>query len=207
MATKATVLLLACGLALGACGDGGGEGADPDPQAAIEKTIETFSRTDDPADCRRLATARFLVQTGSVGYDAALSACEEAAVDPLVEDAKKVTISEIQVDGDAATAVASYRGSGFDGQTIRVALVERDGQWKHDELVGFVDFDADKMVTALGRELLLQAKFREEAELMSCVVSGLRRLEDGELEGILLGESPELLLQVAQGCAGRSSAL
>ena len=136
-----------------------------------------------------------------------MSVCEEAAADPLVEDAKEVNVSKIEVEGDRATAVASYVGSGYDGQTIRVALVERDGRWKHDELLGFVDFDAEKMVTALGREMLLQAKFSEEAELMSCVVSGLRRMDDGDLEGILLGETPELLLQIVQGCAGRSSAL
>ncbi|HWT90894.1 MAG TPA: hypothetical protein VN179_07240 [Solirubrobacterales bacterium] len=211
MAPRIAVLLLACALALAACGDsgdGGGEGGgDRDAEAAIERTIVAFAKTDDPADCRELATRRLHEQIGKSGYETALAVCEEAAVDPLVEDAEKVTVSEIEVDGDSATAVASFVGSGFDGQTVRFALVERDGRWMHHELLGFVDFDAEKMATEWGREMLLPAKSPLEVEAATCVMDSLRKMDPKALEALMLDDDPTPLIEMGQACASRSNAL
>lgn len=205
MRARSLAYLLVCGFAFAACGSSSGD--DSDAEAAIEKTIVTLAKTDDPADCRRLATARFHEVTGKSNYETALSICEEAAIDPLVEDAEKVTVSEIEVEGDSATAVAAYVGSGLDGQVVRLGMVERDGRWKQDELLGFVRFDAEKMVTELGREILLMAKTPREAESASCVVRRLGEISEGDLEELLLDDDPTPLLELGQSCASRSSSL
>ncbi|HEX2265414.1 MAG TPA: hypothetical protein VHH14_03940 [Solirubrobacterales bacterium] len=211
MAPRIAVLSLACALALAACGDsddGGGEGGSSrGAEAAIERTIVAFAKTDDPADCRELATRRLHEQIGKSGYETALTVCEEAAIDPLVEDAEKVTVSEIEVDGDSATAVASFVGSAFDGQTAKFALVEREGRWKHHELLGFVDFDAEKMATEWGREMLLPAKSPLEVEAATCLMDSLRKMDPEALEALMLDDDPTPLIEMGQACASRSDAL
>ena len=205
MTTRAVALALACGFVLASCGSGG-DGADGD-EVAIEKTIATLAKTDDPADCRRLATPRFHEQLGKSSYEAVLTLCEEAAVDPLAEDAEKVTVSAIEAEGDSATAVASYVGSSLDGQTVRLALVERDGQWKHDELLGFVDLDVEKLATEMGRELMLMATSTQEVESATCVMNRLLKLSAANLEELYVGSDPDPLLELARSCASRSNSL
>lgn len=205
MPTCPAVLLLICAFALAACG--GAEEKDGEAEAAIEGAIVKLAKSDDPADCRKLVTRGFLEQTGKVGYELALLICEEAAVDPLVEDAEKVTVSGIEVEGDSATAVAAFVGSGFDGQTVEFGLVERDGQWKHDELLGFVKFNPEKMVTELGREMLLSAESPAEVEAATCVLGRLQKMGAEDLESLLVDEDPDPLRRLGQSCASRSSAL
>jgi hypothetical protein len=207
MTMRAVALMLACGFVLASCGNSGEGGGDRGDEAAIEKTIAALAKTDNPNDCRKLATPRFHEQTGKSSYEAVLTICEEATIDPLVEDAKKVTVSGVEVEGDSATAVASYVGSALDGQTVRLALVERDGQWKHDELLGFVDLDVEKLATEMGRELMLMAATPSEAESATCVMNRLRKLSAETLEAMYVGNDPDPLLELARSCASRSNAL
>ena len=50
-------------------------------------------------------------------------------------------MTNIDVDGDTATAKAAFTGSIFDGQSLDLALVKEGDQWKLDEFKGFSNFD------------------------------------------------------------------
>lgn len=203
MATRAIVLVLVCGFALSACG--GGDGSDAD--AEIEETILAFANSDDPADCREFTTPRLLAKLSKTNYQVALASCEALAVHPLVEDAKRATVSDIEVDGDRATATASFVGSVVDGQTLRFGLVEREGRWMNDEIFGFVDIDAEKLATEWGRLLLLLSASPQETETLTCVMNRLLELSGENLEAMYLGSDPDPYVELVQSCASRSNSL
>lgn len=206
MATRAIVLLILCGLALAACGDGDGS-EERDAEAAIQEAILAFVKSDDPADCRRFTTPRLLAKISKTSYEVALASCEALTVNPLVEDAERVTVTEIEIDGDTATATASFVGSMVDGQTARFGLVEREGRWMNDEIFGFVDLDAEKLATEWGRLLLLLSASPQETETVTCVMNRLLELSGEKLEAMYLGSDPDPYIELVQACASRSSAL
>lgn len=202
MALRLAGLLLACALAFAACGEGGGR-----EEAVIEEMIVTTAMSDDPAGCTEFLTLHYLEQTTKLDGEAAVESCEEEAMDPGVENPSEVVVSQVEVDGDSATATVSLTGSSFDGQTVRWELVERDGRWKIHELLGFVDLDAEKLVTEMGRELLRKASSPQEAESMSCIVGLLGEMSAPALERLMLDDSLEPMLALGERCIGGSSSL
>ena len=208
MATRAISLLLVCGFALAACGGGEGDG-DRDAEAGVEKAVVAFVGSDDPADCWKFTTRRLLEKISKANYEMALATCEALAVNPLLDDMKKVTVTEIEteIDGDTATATASFDGGFVDGQTLRLGLVEREGRWMNDEIFGFVDLDAEKFATEWGRLLLLLSASPQETESMTCVMNRLLELSEENLEAMYLGADPDSYLQLVQSCASRTNAL
>lgn len=203
---RALALLLACGFVLAACGGGDGSG-DRDAEAEIRKVIMDLATSDDPAECRELVTPRLLEQMQKTSYEVALETCEALTVHPLLEDPEKVTISRIDVEGDSAVAVITSVGSILDGQTVRYGFVERDGRWKQDEFIGFVDLDEEKLATEWGRLQMLLATTPQETEAAICVMNRLLKMDGADLEEMYLGEDPDPIIELAQACASRSSAL
>lgn len=123
---------------------------------ALEKMIHASVVETGPGSCVKFSTLRFLEETSDLEGKEAIRACEEAALDPLVEQPRKVDVSQIDVDDGAATALVAIEGSVFDGQMVRYAFVERGGRWKFDDWLGIVDLDAPHLILMVGREGLLR---------------------------------------------------
>ncbi|HEX5592472.1 MAG TPA: hypothetical protein VFX35_03880 [Solirubrobacterales bacterium] len=186
-------LLLALALGLAACG-GGGE-SDEDK---IVSTIEESATSTDPAICEETQTQAFMEQTTSAGGAAAVKACEEETKEEAGNDPDSVTVSEVEIDGDTATANAEFKGGTFDAQTLELALVEDEGDWKIDELAGFAEFDAEGLVAAFAEQI--EAEPGIEPETASCLVEGIEELSDSELESIVVENNTEVFGELSESC-------
>lgn len=185
---------LALAFALSACG---GSSSSSD-EGQIEATIRTAAVSSDPSKCTEVSTAAFLKQTTEKTGSAAVEACEKEAEEPS-DNAESVTVSKIEVDGDKATADVAFVGSGFDGQTLAVALVKEGDQWKLDKATGFVELDK----AALGNSI--EERLEETGELTAkqteCIVGGLEDASQDEIEELMLGGSSTPFVELAEGCA------
>jgi hypothetical protein len=182
-------------VALGACDDDG-NGQDADE---ITAAIEFVTTSGDPAACTEAQTQRFVEQVGDeTTGQAAVKECERNAVDPVAET---IEVSNIEVDGESATAEGAITGTLFDGQTIAVALVKEDGQWKLDEATGFVDFDRATMLASLEEEFTSDPETPPEAA--ACVVENFNQLSDQEIQDFFLGTaSPQAEEEIFGPCFG-----
>lgn len=188
-------LVVVCGFAVAGCG-----GAERKEEAAIEELIAAATKSRNPANCTEYLTQHYLEQVAKVRGAAAVSACEEEAVDPQSELPREVTVSRVDVDGRSAIATVSFKGSVYDGQTVRLALVRRDDGWKFYELLGFVELDAEKLVTGMGRELMLEMESPQEVEAGACIVGLLEEMSPRALEELVLESTLEEILSLADQC-------
>jgi hypothetical protein len=168
-------------LALASCGGNG-------DREALEEMINASMAETGPESCLKFSTLHFLESTTEREGEAAVTACEEAALDPLVEQPTKVDVSRIDVESDSATALLAITGSVFDGQNLRYAFVEREDRWKFNEILEFVDLDSERLVLRAGRHGMLRAESREEAENVACWIGRMEQMSDEALEELLLGD-------------------
>lgn len=186
------ILVLALGLA--ACGGGGSDGGDAEGE--IETVIESFATSTDPASCGEYSTLLFMEQTtGSEGKEAE-GACEESVEEG--SNPEGVSVSNIEVDGEEATADAAFEGGNFGGQTLSVALIEDEGEWKLNEFTGFANFDAAKLTAALVDQLEEEASV--EPETIACISDGLEELDEGEFEEMVIENNSQPFVELAEGC-------
>jgi ABC-type glycerol-3-phosphate transport system substrate-binding protein len=186
------VLVLAFALSLAACG-GGGE-SDEDK---ITTTIENAATSTDPAICDETQTLAFMEQTsGSSGKEAEKECEEEAKSGEGQPDS--VSVTKVKVDGENATANAAFKGGIFDAQTLELALVEEDGDWKLDELTGFANFDSEGLVNSFAEQIEEEPEI--EPETASCLIEGIEELSDAELESVVIENNTEVFGEIAEGC-------
>ena len=198
--TSARVLVLVLGVAalsmmVAACGDDDDSGAD-DQQ--ITDAITQAATSDDPAVCTEVQTAKFTQQTsGEPGESAeqAVESCERDAGDNVAEE---VDVSEIEVDGDSATALAAVTGSLFDGQTLDIALVKEGDQWKLDEFRGFEGFDRDSLLAGFEEEISADPEASPQAR--DCVIQQMDSLSDEQLQAFFVGSDPQSEEQIFRPC-------
>ena len=186
------VLLLALTLGLAACG-GGGE-SDEDK---IASTIETAATSTDPAVCTETQTLNFMEQTASGTGKEAEKNCEKEAEEETNQP-DSVTVSQVKVNGENATADAEFKGGTFDGQTLELGLVDEDGEWKLDEFTGFANFDPAPFVKALTEQIENEPEI--EPEIASCIVEGIEELSNSELESVVVENNTEVFAEIAEGC-------
>jgi ABC-type glycerol-3-phosphate transport system substrate-binding protein len=186
------VLLLALTLGLAACG-GGGE-SDEDK---IASTIETAATSTDPAVCTETQTLKFMEQTASGTGKEAEKNCEKEAEEETNQP-DSVTVSQVKVNGENATADAEFKGGTFDGQTLELGLVDEDGEWKLDEFTGFANFDPAPFVKALTEQIENEPEI--EPETASCIVEGIEELSNSELESVVVENNTEVFAEIAEGC-------
>ena len=186
-------LVIALALGLAACG-GGGESAED----AVVETIETSATSTDPADCKALSTQAFMEQTEAVKGSEAVKSCEEEAEEPE-GDPESVDVSAVEVDGSEATAEVAFNGGNFDGQSLAVALVQEDGDWKLDEVSGFAKFDRDKLVANF-EKLFESGDEPLEPQVADCMGEAFGELSKPEFEELLFGGSQQPIVEIAEGC-------
>jgi hypothetical protein len=186
--------LLALVFGLVACGGGG----DSDEDKVVE-VIETSVTSSDPADCKALATQEFLEQTEFSQGPEAVKSCKESAEDTS-NNPDSVDVSKVEIDGSDATADVAFVGNDFDGQTLAVALVEEDGDWKMDAITGFAKFDQEKLATAF-EESLQSGEEPLEKDLAVCFAEVLRDAPKSEVEEIVIGGSSQPIVEIIEGCS------
>lgn len=186
-------LLLAFALGLAACG-GGGE-SDEDK---ITTTIENAATSTDPAVCDETQTLAFMEQTSgeSSGKEAEKECEEEAKSGEGQPDS--VSVTKVKVDGENASANAAFNGGIFDAQTLELALVKEDGDWKLDELTGFAKFDPESLVNAFTEQIEEEPEI--DPKLASCLIEGIEGLPNAELESVIVENNTEVFGEIAEGC-------
>jgi hypothetical protein len=187
--------LLVAVLALASCGGSG-------DREALERMILASMAETGPESCLKFNTLHFLEKSSDREGKAAVIACEEDALDPPLEQPTDVDVSHIETEGDSGNAVLAFSGSIFDGQRVQYAFVEREGSWKFDETMRFVDLDATHLIMQMGREGMLQAETRWDAENVACWIGRMERMSDKALEELLFGDGVE-----SSNCIGETSAI
>jgi hypothetical protein len=185
-----TLLVVLAALALSACGDSESD----DEEIAL--VIETSAVSTDPADCETLSTLAFMEQTGGASGKKAIENCEEEARDPE-GDPESVEVDRVRVDGSDARADVGFVGGTFDRQTLTVGLVEEDGDWKLDEVRRFASFNRRSLISSLDETLAEGDLSDAEAD---CIVEGIRELTDDELEGLVVNNEQEVIVEIAEEC-------
>lgn len=186
-------VFLAILLGASACGGSASE------EDKIVEVVETSATSTDPADCTALATQAFLEQAESREGEAAVSHCEKNNEED--EDAPdSVEVSDVEIDGSTATANAEFvGGDSITGQTFDVALVEEDGEWKMDEIRGFVNFDQEGLAV-LFEEAVVEDVGAKLRPIARCVGDGIRDLSPSEAEDLVIGGSEQRLEGIFARC-------
>jgi hypothetical protein len=185
-------VLLVSAVLLSACGGGDGD------QSKIEENIETSVTSNDPADCRKLETQKFMEQTSQESGKAAQKKCEEEAEQG--EGAKSVKVATVEVDGSTATAEAALTGSVFNGQTVEVELIKDGDQWKLNEAVKFTKFDQGKLVESFEKELAKNAS-EVSPRFAACFIKAFKEADQAEIEAMIFGGNAKAFEEIAEGCS------
>jgi hypothetical protein len=191
--SAALAALVAAPFALAACG--GGDDLSSDDQDQITEAIRFAAVSGDPKACTEAQTQDFTEQTSGGTGEAAVKTCEKDAGDT---PADSVEVTNIDGDGDSATADATFSGKAFDGQTIEVALVKEDDSWKLDEALGFKDLDRDTLIAGLRSGI--ESEGGAPPAAVDCVVKNLKGLSDQQIEDLFLSSDTQLQNQVFSSC-------
>jgi hypothetical protein len=187
----ALLLLAVSALALAACG-----GSENDEDKVIS-AVETAATGSEPSKCTEVETPKFVEQsTGETGKKA-IEACEKEAEEN--ENAESVDVSDVEVEGEEATATAAITGGQLDGQTLVLAIVKEEGDWKVNEAVEFKNLDHEKLIAAFKKSIGEEEEI--EPALAECLVEGIEEGSNSELEGLIL-DGPEGFVQIAESCTG-----
>lgn len=189
LALLCLLILSVAGLA--ACGSGG------DDEGQIKEAIETSAASNDPADCKKLSTQKFMEQTTKSRGSEAVESCEEDASNE--EGVEKAAVSSVEIDGSEATAGASLSGSLLDGQEVEIALVKDDDRWKLDEITRFTAFEPAKVTAALEEEFAKPSAEISEKRA-ACIIKAFEAAPEAELEEALLSPSTEGFEEIAGDC-------
>jgi hypothetical protein len=186
-------LLLLASLTLSACG-----GGDSD-EDKIAEVIEKSATTNDPGNCTKFQTLRFNEQNTQQQGKGATEACEEEAKEEE-DEAKAATVSNVSVNDEKATAEVEFEGSSLASQTLEVALVQKDGDWKLDQIEGFAHYDGK----ALGQAFEKQFEAHPEGlskQQAACIAEKIAGSSQKEAEELFFSGSSEPIIELAEGCA------
>jgi ABC-type glycerol-3-phosphate transport system substrate-binding protein len=186
-------LLLVLALGLAACG-GGGES----DEEMITSTIERSAISTDPAVCGETQTLNFMEQSSASNGKEAEKECEKETEEEDSNDPDSVNVSEVQTDGGTATANVEFEGGSFDQDTLEVALVEEDGDWKLDELTGFAKFDPKAFIAVFAAKLEEEPGIEPQAA--SCIVEGLEETPKDEIEALVIENNTQPVVELAESC-------
>ena len=188
----ALLALAALALTITACGGGKSD------EDQIAEVIEKAATTTDPSNCTELETQRFNEQNNQVQGKAANKACEEQA-EAGEEQAEGANVSNVSVNEEKATAEVEFEGGSLGSQTLEVALVQEDGDWKLDQVEGFAAYDGKALGASFEKE------FEENPEGVSpeqakCIGGKIAALNKKDAETLFFGGSPEPIVALAESC-------
>lgn len=191
------LVLLVTALALTACGGGGSSssGGSSD-ETAISEAIEKSATTTDPSKCTKYQTEAFNEQDAHESSNP-LKSCEESA-EASEEPAESVTVSNIEIDGETATAQAAVKGSSLNGQSVEIEMVKEEGAWKLNQFIEFVSYDGKGLGESATKELEKEGEV--SASLAKCVGEGFGELPQEEAEAVIFKGETEGLEELAEGC-------
>ena len=189
------VLLIVSALTFAACGSSGAGDEDQ-----ITEAIETLATGTDPANCAKLSTAAFMEQSTQKEGKEASEQCEEEAGEPD-KNAESATVSNVEVEGDEATAEVAFTGGGFDGQTLEVALLKEGDQWKLNEVEGFSKLDKTALVEQFEKEFESSSSSGVSEETAVCIEEAFEESTQAEIEEYLLSGSPEAISELVEECS------
>jgi uncharacterized protein HemX len=186
-------LVLVAALAIAACGGGSSD------ESKITETIEKAATTTDPQNCTELETQRFNEQNSQKQGKAATKACEEEA-EKGEEQAEGANVSNVSVNDEKATAEVEFEGGSLGSQTLEVALVQEEGDWKLDQVEGFAKYNGKALGAAFEKE------FKENPEGLSpeqakCIAGKVAAANQAEAEELFFGGSSEPIITLAKSCA------
>jgi len=192
----AIVAAVLAAFVLAACGDDNGGSSEDEGQ--ITAAIERAATSGDPAACTDVQTVNFVQQTsGEPGESPqeAVKSCEEEASETVGDE---IDVTNIEVNGDTATASATVTGSFFDGQTLALGLVKEGDQWMLDEFNGFEEFNREAMINTLRDTLTNEEGASQEA--VDCVTQQIEAQSDEDLEAAFSGEDPAAEDRIFEPC-------
>jgi hypothetical protein len=205
----APIVTLLAASVLASCGGGGDDGTtssaagSPAADAQVAQTIRTSIMSSDPADCLKLETLRFLQQIHFTSGEAAVKACQADAPDTS-DDPDSIDVKNVAVQGDKATADATFTGGGFDGSTLALSLVKQDDQWKLDEITAIPAFDLQAFEKAFTQRLVTNEGVQPQA--VGCVANALNQAGAAVVKAALISGSSSHLLNLIGPCLSGSSA-
>ena len=167
-------------------------------EAGVEEAIEAVATSDDPAVCTESATQAYLEQVTGLPGDAAVTACIQTASEPgLLADG--VEVIEITIDGDNATALATYDGSTLSGATIQVGLVKSGDEWQLDSRIAMESVDREELAAGL-RETLAAPPTSLTEPGAECAAGRLVGLGDAALESALISSDTSTYSKAIIAC-------
>ena len=166
----------------------------PGDRAEIEKTIEAVTVGKKPSYCETRVTPRCLTQITGTEPPFADDICEREFA---VSRTRSVRTSEIEIDGDVATAVVAFRGGSFDGSRLVMGLVDVDGRWRMDRMISFRHFDRTRFDRSYRREFL---EFGSPASSADCAIRRSQRLWDTEIERVVLNDAGRVFTPIFVAC-------
>ena len=155
-----------------------------DEEGAVAQAIDAVATSDDPAVCTDRVTQAYLEQVTGLPADAAVAACIQTAAEPALQ-ADAVDVSEVTIDGDAATAKVTYDGTTLNGSTLEVGLVRADGEWLLDQRIGFESLDRSAVAEGV-RAVLAEPPTDLSAAGAECATERLMALSKAGLESALI---------------------
>jgi hypothetical protein len=191
------LLLAAAPFLLAACGgddDDSGSSQDEDDITAV---IEESVSTTDPAGCTELQTQTFVEQTSFETGDAAIAQCEEDAAE-TADDPDSVEVSDISVDGEAATASVTFAGGAFDGSTVLLDLVKEGDQWKLNEITDIPEFNFEGFITAFTEQT--EAEGEIPPQIAECIVQSFETAGADQIKEVILSGDGEQLTGIFSEC-------
>lgn len=182
-------------LLLSACGSSGGGSSDEDQVTAV---VQTSATSNDPADCQKLSTQKFMAQSTFATGKAAVQTCEQ---DARSHDntPNSVKVADVKVGGDSATASVAFKGGTFDGQTVDLALVKDGDQWKVDEITDIPNFDVAKFAAAFETGTQ-QGPNPATPKQAKCVGDQIRGADPAKLKAVILGGDATPFVNLFQLC-------
>lgn len=128
---------------------------------------------------------------------------EEAVVTTIETSATSFDPADCETYSTQAFLEQTYFETGkgavqsYNGQTLAVSLLQKGGEWKIDRIDGFVDFDRDIFI----------AEFEEGVDESSatpaetaCIMKAVNRVDDAELETLVIGGSEAHLNKLTRKC-------
>ena len=199
--SRLLALLLVC-LALpftiAACGDDDDDGGGGSDEDQIAEAIEESATSTEAADCSKYQTENFASQVEiTFGDETGLESCEEDA-EETAGDPDSVDTADVAVDGETATASATFNGGGFDGTVFSVSLVKEGDQWKVDSLDDLTGINLEAFQAALDESLAADPEVPPEAA--QCVSEQVATLTEDQIYDVLVNGNDQVFVDAVGPC-------